>query len=107
MKSVFEHLSNEIIFEMFNYLDLYHVYYGFFSLNKWFKYLLVDSNILIKTNTPAISKSKFKHYKNIINPNKNRINILRLSNQFTVDIVFSSPYIISKFIQLEKLILEN
>ncbi|CAF3044375.1 unnamed protein product, partial [Rotaria sp. Silwood2] len=108
MKSVFEHLSNEIIFEVFEYLDLYHVYYGFFSLNKRFKYLLVDSNILIKINTLAISKSKFEHYyQNIINPNKNRINILRLSNQFTVDIVFSPPHIISEFIQLEKLILDN
>jgi len=107
-RSVFEHLSNEIIFEIYEYLDLYHVYYGFFSLNKRFKSLLVNSNIPIKINSSAIAKSKFEHYyKNIINPNKNRINILRLSNQFTVDIVFSPPGIISEFIQLQKLILEN
>jgi hypothetical protein len=55
-----------------------------------------------------MSKSSFEHYnKNIILPNKHRINILRLSNPFTVDIVFSPPRIISKFLRLEKLILDN
>jgi hypothetical protein len=54
-----------------------------------------------------MSKSKFDHYhQNIIIPNRHRINILRLSNPFTVDIVFSPPRIISKFLQLETLILD-
>jgi hypothetical protein len=55
-----------------------------------------------------MSKSKFEHYhKNIILPNKHRINILRLSNPFTVDIIFSPPRVLCKFIQLESLILDN
>ena len=55
-----------------------------------------------------MSKSNFeRYYKNIILPNKHRINFLRLSNPFTVDIVFSPPRIISQFIQLETLILDN
>jgi hypothetical protein len=55
-----------------------------------------------------MSKSNFERYhKNIILPNKHRINVLRLSNPFTVDIVFSPPRILSKFLQLETLILDN
>ncbi|CAF4282117.1 unnamed protein product, partial [Rotaria sordida] len=52
--------------------------------------------------------STFHHYHiNIILPNQHRINSLRLSNLFTVDIIFSPSRIISKFIYLETLILDN
>jgi hypothetical protein len=55
-----------------------------------------------------MSKSNLDLYlKNLILPNKKRINYLRLSNPFTVDIVFSPPRVICQFIQLETLILEN
>jgi len=43
----------------------------------------------------------------MIKPNKHRINILRLSNPFTIDLIFSPPNIICDFIQLEKLIFDN
>ncbi len=53
-----------------------------------------------------MSKLKFKgYYKNIILPNKYRINYLHLSNLFTVEIVFQSADIISKYLQLETLFL--
>ena len=55
-----------------------------------------------------MSKSRFDYYhENIIIPNKHRINYLRLTNPFTVDIVFSPPRSILKFLKLEILILEN
>jgi hypothetical protein len=55
-----------------------------------------------------MSKSTFdKFHNDIINPNKHRINILRLSNHFTVDFIFSPPRLILKFVRLEKLILDN
>ena len=55
-----------------------------------------------------MSKSNFELYhKNMIKPNKHRINLLRLSNPFTVDIIFSPPRIICDYIQLERLILDN
>ncbi|CAF1190306.1 unnamed protein product [Rotaria sordida] len=55
-----------------------------------------------------MSKSNFEQYhKNIILPNKHRINYLRLSNAFTVDIIFSPPRLISKFLQLETLVFDN
>ncbi len=62
----------------------------------------------IQINISTISKSNFEHYhKNIITPNSHRRNILRLSNTFTVDIVFSSSRIILKFRQFKTLIIDN
>jgi len=53
-------------------------------------------------------KSNFEcYYKDFILPNKHRINQLCLSNPFTVDLVFSPPRIITKFVHLETLVLDN
>jgi len=104
----FEDLSNELIYEIFEFLDIYNVYQSFFNLNNRFQYFLINSTLPIKINISTLSKSSFEHYYNdIILPNKHRINILRLSNPFTVDIVFSPPRFILKFLQLEILILDN
>jgi hypothetical protein len=55
-----------------------------------------------------MSKSNFEHYhQNIIISNRHRINYLRLSNPFIVDIVLSPPRIISRFVRLESLVLDN
>jgi len=89
-------------------MDIYHVCEGFFNLNTRFKNLLMHSNVPIQINISTMSKSNFEwYYKNIILPNIHRINILRLSNPLTVSIVFSQPWLISKFLQLETLILDN
>jgi hypothetical protein len=62
----------------------------------------------MKCNAPSIPKSNFEHYyRNFIISNKDRINVLRLSNPFSFDIVFSPPRMISEFIRLETLILDN
>ncbi|CAF1261998.1 unnamed protein product [Rotaria sordida] len=106
--TLFEDLANEILYEIFEYLDIYHVYQGFINLNKRFQNLLFHSTFPIKINISTMSKSKFHYYhRNIILPNQHRINSLRLSNPFTMDIIFSLPRIISKFICLEILILDN
>ncbi len=105
---MFEDLANETLYEIFDYLDINHSYHAFFDLNKRFENLFLYSNLPIQVNISTISKSSFKRYhKNVIIPNKHRINYLRLSNPFTVDIVLSPPITISKFIQLETLVLDN
>ena len=107
-RSVFEDLANEIYYEIFEYIDIYDVYQGFFDLNKRFRSILKDSNIPIQINISTMTKTKFEcYYKKIMLPNKHRINYLRLSNPFTSDIVFSPPDIITQFIQLETLVLDN
>jgi hypothetical protein len=107
-RSHFESLANETIYEIFDYLNPYDIYQGFFYLNNRFRNLLINSNFPIQINISTMSKSNFELYhKNMIKPNKHRINILHLSNPFTVDIIFSPPRIICEFIQLETLILDN
>ncbi|CAF4187706.1 unnamed protein product [Rotaria sordida] len=107
-KSIFENLPNEIIYEIFDYLSIYHVYHGFFNLNQRFDNFFINSNFPIQIDISSISKSNFEQYhKDIILPNKHRINYLRVSNVFTVDIIFSPPRLISKFLQLETLVFDN
>ncbi|CAF5054351.1 unnamed protein product, partial [Rotaria sp. Silwood1] len=90
--SHFEDLANEIIYEIFEYLDVYHVYQGFFYLNIRFQNLLINTNLPIQINIPTMSKTNFELYhQNMIKPNKHRIDLLHLSNPFTVDIIFSPP----------------
>ncbi|CAF1183921.1 unnamed protein product, partial [Rotaria sordida] len=106
--SYFEHLPNEIIYDIFQYLDVYHVYEAFFYLNQRFQNLVINRNFLIQINIPTMSKSNFDLYhKNMIKPNKYRINYIRLSNSFTVDMIFSPPRIICYYIQLETFIFDN
>ncbi|CAF4099524.1 unnamed protein product, partial [Rotaria sordida] len=107
-KTLFENLSNEIIYEIFDYLGIYHVYHEFFNLNQRFNNFFINSNLPIQIDISSMSKSNFEQYhKDIILPNKHRINYLRLSNAFTVDIIFSPPRLISKFLQLETLVFDN
>ncbi|CAF3334409.1 unnamed protein product [Rotaria socialis] len=91
----FENLANEIIYDIFEYLDVYDIYYGFYHLNKRFKNLTIYSNLHCQVDISTMSKSNFEsYYEDIIKPNKNRIKILRLSNPFTIDLIFSPPRVI-------------
>ncbi|CAF4552830.1 unnamed protein product, partial [Rotaria sp. Silwood2] len=103
-----EDFANEIFYEIFEYLDMYDIYKGFFNLNKRFENLIINSNFLHKINISKISKNDFKNfYINILIPNRHRINLLRLSNPFVVEIIFSPPRMVLQFIHLEKLVLDN
>ncbi|CAF1353483.1 unnamed protein product [Rotaria sordida] len=107
-KYCLEDLANEILYEIFEYLDVYDIYKGFYNLNNRFQNLAINSNILTKINIPTISKSNFEdYYHNILIPNQSQINFLRLSNRFVAEIVFSEPRSILNFIRLQILILDN
>ncbi|CAF4235294.1 unnamed protein product, partial [Rotaria sordida] len=104
----FEDIPNEIIYDIFEFLDVYHMYTAFFNLNIRFQNLLTDSNLSIKINLSLMSRSTFEHqYKHIIRLNKHRISSLRLSNLFTIDMIFSPIRIVSKFIRLKTLHINN
>ncbi|CAF3142021.1 unnamed protein product [Rotaria sp. Silwood2] len=108
IRYLLEDLANEILYEIFEYLDVYDIYKGFYNLNKRFQNLTINSNVLTKINISIISKSNFEDYhRNILIPNQNRINFLRLSNPFAAEIIFSRTRLVLNFIRLEKLILEN
>ena len=86
----FENLSNEIIYEIFDFLDMYHVCKAFFSLNIRFQNLL-NSTLPVKINTSFLSKSDFeRYYTQFIIPNINRITYLHLWNRFVINTAFMS-----------------
>ncbi|CAF4707771.1 unnamed protein product [Rotaria sp. Silwood1] len=104
----FEDIPNEIIYEIFEFLDVYHMYTAFFNLNIRFQNLFANSNLPIKINLSLTSRSTFEHqYKPIIMLNKHRISSLRLSNLFTIDMIFSPIRIVSKLIHLQTLHMNN
>ncbi|CAF1415359.1 unnamed protein product [Rotaria sordida] len=107
-KYCLEDLANEILYEIFEYLDVYDIYKGFYNLNNRFQNLAINSNVLTKINISTISKSNFEdYYYNILIPNQSQINFLRLSNPFVVKIIFSEPRLILNFIRLQTIILDN
>ncbi|CAF4113659.1 unnamed protein product [Rotaria sp. Silwood1] len=106
---VFEDFPNEIIFEIFEYLDIYYIYKAFYNINKKFQHLLFNSNISLKIDTTiTISKFNFQHfYNNMIIPNTNHITVLRISDPFIADMFITPSHLISSFICLKRLVLDN
>ncbi|CAF1253628.1 unnamed protein product [Rotaria sp. Silwood1] len=100
----FEYLSNEIIYEIFDFLDFVQTYDTFSSLNKRFQNLFINSNQPINIKLSLISKSIFQRfYTEIITSKQHRIKSFDVSNPFIIDHIFSSISILSNFIQLENL----
>ncbi|CAF4565563.1 unnamed protein product, partial [Rotaria sp. Silwood2] len=106
---VFEDFPNEIIFEIFQYLNIYYIYKAFYNINKKFQHLLFNSNIPLKVDaTITISKFNFQHfYNDMIIPNTNRITVLRISDPFIADMFITPSHLISSFICLKRLVLDN
>ncbi|UJR17364.1 hypothetical protein I4U23_004259 [Adineta vaga] len=101
----FEDLSNELIYEIFDHLDFYHINESFSNLNSRFNNLINSPICPIKVNLSSISKSTFEHYyTHIIIPYPNRITLLRLSNCFIADI-HPIPY--NHMFRLQTLILQE
>ena len=85
-KTCFEDLSNDLMYEIFDYLNEYEIYESFYDLNQRFKNLLIKSNFPIKIKFPCISKLDFNHYYHrIILRNKHRIILFHLTNPFILD----------------------
>ncbi|CAF3610962.1 unnamed protein product [Rotaria socialis] len=102
----FEDLSNEIIYEIFGFLDFRHTYDAFSNLNKRFQNFLTNLTLPINIDMSSMSKSDFqKYYKQIIIPHTHRIKSIHLSNPFSIDVFLTHNCIISKLIRLKTLIL--
>jgi hypothetical protein len=101
----FEDLPNEVMYEMFDYLDVCHAFDAFFYLNNRLQYLLINSPLLFKLDLSCLSKSRFEDCCTyIIQPNIPRIFSLRFSNPLTIDFFLSMCSLNSSFIQLESII---
>ncbi|CAF4630955.1 unnamed protein product [Rotaria sp. Silwood2] len=79
--TILENLSNELIYEIFEFLNNHHAFQAFYDLNQRFQNLFLNSNLPIKINISYIRKSKLQHYlTHIIKPYAYRIELFRLSN---------------------------
>lgn len=103
----FEDISNEIIYEIFDFLDMYDVYQAFSDLNIRFHNLIHCSSLPLNINMSFLSKLDLQNYSTqFILPNINRINSIRLNGSSMFKHVFSSPENIKKFIGIKSLILD-
>jgi hypothetical protein len=104
----FEDLSNELLYEIFDYFDSCYTYETFFNLNIRFNHLIIHSSLPLQLDFSLLSKATFQHRCNtILIPNIYRINSLRLSNHLLIDQFFSLVSLNSTFIRLECFILDN
>ncbi|CAF3950559.1 unnamed protein product [Rotaria sordida] len=98
-----EDLSNELIHEIFDYLDDWEIYELFFQMNIRFQLFFTSPNFRLKLNLPLTSKSMFHHRCiHLIKPNVDRIISLSLSHYLTTN-DFLNSFSIDSFIHLERL----
>jgi len=66
--SLFIDLSNDLLFEIFDYIDVFHLFQGFFNLNQYFNLLIIDRHIYFQANMMYLKSDEFLIYKNLILP---------------------------------------
>ncbi|CAF1463797.1 unnamed protein product [Adineta ricciae] len=105
--SCFEDFCSELIYEIFDYLDTYDVYQGFFYLNERFRNLCAHLHLVVQVDVLSTSKSVLQpYYDDFIAPNKHHIRSLHLLDPLAVDLFVSSPTIdISQCLHLRQLVL--
>ena len=102
--SVFEDLSNELIYEIFDYLHFHHAFESFYDLNTRFQHFFLHGNLPMQINLPSISKPLFRRYvTQMIQPNTDRIQSLRISNHFSIDMYLYFIPMMNSFSRLEAL----
>jgi hypothetical protein len=81
-----EDLSNELFYEIFEYLNVCQIYEAFYNLNLRFQNIFTYSSQPLKIDFCTKSESMLEHCcKQVIIPNKNRIISLRLSSISTME----------------------
>ncbi|CAF2865435.1 unnamed protein product [Rotaria sp. Silwood2] len=104
----FEQLSNELLYEIFDYLDGYDIYKGFSKLNIRFHNLISFSSLPLKINFSKKSQPTLEHCcRNVIIPNKHRLLSLHLDSHSIIHNFFIHCYIDSSFNHLQSIILSG
>lgn len=104
----FEHLSNEIIYEIFEFLDYFHAYDAFYNLNIRYRNLFIRSSLPLKLNLSYTGKVTFENYcQLVVMHNKHRIKAFCMSTRLCIDHFLMSFSIDSSFIRLEVLTLHR
>ncbi len=81
-----ENLSNEIFYEIFDYLDGYDIYQGFSNLNIRFENVIVSSSLLLKIQFSSQSNSSIEYRsKQFIHSKRHRIISFRFNDQLVLE----------------------
>jgi hypothetical protein len=107
--SSIEHFSNEIFYEIFDYLDGIVIYEAFSNLNYYFEQLLNSSSLLLKIKLEYSTSNKIfmKNYEKIVFMNKCQIFSINFWLSSLNDKIFTLYPIDSSFNHLESLIVER
>ncbi|CAF0803929.1 unnamed protein product [Rotaria sordida] len=107
-KIYLENLSNELFYEIFDYLDSCDVYKAFSNLNIRFQNLIFHSSFPLKINFCTKSKSIIEDYcRHLIIPNTHRILSFDLRSELIIDQFVKCCTINSSFNRLESIILHG
>jgi hypothetical protein len=66
--SLFTDFSNDLFFEIFDYIDVLHLFQAFFNLNQRLNLLIIDRHIYFQANMISLKPYEFSIYKNLILP---------------------------------------
>jgi hypothetical protein len=103
-----EDLSNELFYEIFDYLDGCELYEAFSNLNGRFKDILSCSSLRLKINLSfSLERQSEQRSINIIVQNRYNILSLRLMNRSAINRFFTSIVFDSSFHRLESLVLKD
>lgn len=102
-----EDFSNEIFYEIFDYLGFTHIFQAFYYLNRRFQSLVIHSNNAINVTLSLTSKTAFEDLfsNKIIRSHIDRIQSLRIEHPFSIEILSFLPSW-KEFTQLKCLHLE-
>ncbi|CAF2840285.1 unnamed protein product, partial [Rotaria sp. Silwood2] len=98
-----ENFSNEIFYEIFDYLDGYDIYKSFSNLNIRLENLLINSSLSMKIEISSITILDF-HYKQFLKSNKHHIISFDFDSQLILDKFMNFFIIDSLFSRLESLV---
>jgi hypothetical protein len=101
-------LSNELFYEIFEYLDGCDIYKAFANLNSRFEHLITCSSIPFKIKLYSEARSELEHCcKTVIIPNTHRVLSFDFENKLLIDTFFTHCIIDSSFNRLQSIVLRS
>jgi hypothetical protein len=103
-----EHLSNEVLYEVFDYLDGCEIYHAFFNLNSRFQHLITCSSLLLKIKfRPRTQSELIQLGENVIFPNRHHLLSLAIEKKSFINDFFIYHILDSSFIRLQSIVLKD
>jgi len=101
-------LSNELFYEVFDYLDGCEIYHTFSNLNSRFQHLITCLSVLLKIKLYRKTQSELiQLWESIILPNRHRLLSFTLEEKEIINDFFTYFIIDSSFNRLQSIVLNN